>query len=450
MSTTTAGRTPNQSDPPKQPLGIALLGIGTVGSSVLKLLSERRAALARLSGREIQVRYAMVRDVAKHSTLRFPKHLQLVDRIDPILNDRAIEIVVETIGGVQTAYSAIAESLKAGKHVVTANKAVLAERGDELFEIARKAKRAICFEAAVAGGIPIIGALTQTLCVNRIDEIAGILNGTSNYILSAMHERGWTYHQALDKARTLGFAEADPTLDVDGTDAAQKLAILARLAFQASIDAMQIPRHGIDRLDAADIQFANELGYVVKLLAVARPVDDRLHLNVGPTLVHKSHPLAKVSGEYNAIQVSNSAAGEIFLTGKGAGGAPTAASVVAGIVDIATGRGLATFDSMRLWEVDPEGPKFEPNTAPQSRFYLRYTIEDRPGTLAQIAGVLGKLGVSIASVMQHETNENQRSTPVPLIVMTHRADERAVRMALEQTHSLGFVRAPTVCLSVAG
>lgn len=430
-------------------LKLALLGLGTVGTGVARLLVEQGEFLRSRCGAELEIKWVLVRDPAKPRSVAIPG-AEITTDLDAIIDDPQVEIAVEVMGTVRPAYEAMRALLAAGKHVVTANKAVLAEHGTDLFRLAHERERAICFEASVAGGIPIIAAVGERLLANRIRSLSGILNGTSNYILTAMHDEGSSFADALVEAQKRGFAEADPTLDLDGTDAAQKLAILARLAFQSAVDARQIRRRGIENLDAADIAYAAELGYSIKLLAEAQVENGELHLRVAPTLVHADHPLGQVRGEYNAIQVVGDAVADTLYVGKGAGMMPTASSVVAGIMDLAIGRGQQTFASLRLWEEDPPGPRFSPNLFLESRFYLRYTIVDRPGTLAKIAGILGGHGIGIASVIQHESTEERIGAAVPLIVMTHPADEGAVWTALKETDALEIVQAPTVCLHVSG
>ncbi|QDU61314.1 Homoserine dehydrogenase [Planctomycetes bacterium Pan216] len=427
---------------------LALLGLGTVGTGVARILREQARHLESQSGARFAIRWVVVRDPSK------PRGIELEDgilttEVDRAISDPEVDIVVELIGGIDPARDLIARSLRAGKHVVTANKAVLAKHGRELFGVANASGRVIGFEAAVAGGIPIVAAVAQGLAANRISSLAGILNGTSNYILTAMHQQGIGYDEALAEAQRLGFAEADPTLDVDGNDALQKLAILSRLAFQSRVPLEAIRRQGIDTLADVDLHFASELGYVIKLLAVAREVEGKLALRVSPTLVARNHPLGQVHNEYNAIKVTGHAIGDTIYLGKGAGMMPTASSVVADLLDVAIGRAQETFRSLKLWDESPPGPPVSDDGSMPNRFYLRYSIRDEPGTLARIAGILGGHGISIASVIQHETSEDDIGSAVPLIIMTHIAREGAVRTALRETDALDIVRAPTVCLHVA-
>jgi len=428
-------------------LGLALFGFGTVGAQVASLLDEHRAAYREICNAELRLKWIVVRDGDKP---RAGATAGATVTTDPrrAIEDPEVAIGIETMGPAEASYQAIAGLLAAGKHAVTANKALLAARGPELFRLAREANRTIAFEAAVGGGIPIIAALADGLASNRISALSGILNGTSNYILTAMHEEGLTYQSALAAAQAKGFAEADPTLDIDGTDAAQKLSLLARLAFGAWVDSRSIRRRGIDTFDAADIAFAKELGYVVKLIAAAHREGDRLHLQVAPTLVPAGHPMAVVRGEYNAVRVTGDAVGDVFFQGKGAGGRPTAGSVVADALGLATGRLASTFASLRLWREDATAPRFSPDLGQRSRFYLRFGITDRPGVLAQIAGVLGTHGISIASVIQHEVAA-AKGSGVPLVIMTHHAAEDAVSAALAEADGLPVVLSPTVRLHVA-
>lgn len=433
-------------------LRVAMIGCGTVGCGVVRLLQEQRDLLLARSGAAFDLAYVVVRDPGKPRPVELPAATRVLTDPAVALADPDVDVVIEVMGGVDRAYEVIAAALRAGKHVVTANKAVLAERGSELFRLAREHQRAIRFEAAVAGGIPILDAVSSGLAANQIERLSAILNGTSNYILSAMADEGWDYAAALKKAQELGFAEADPTLDVNGTDTAQKLAILARLAFHSVIDCRAIATTGIDQLDAADIAYASELKYAIKLLAVAQVREEeprRLCLRVAPMLVHRHRPLAQVRGENNAIHLHGHATGGVFFAGKGAGMLPTASSVVANLVELAIGRGQQTFQALGLWEERTPGPPFDPQASIRSRFYLRFAIIDRPGTLAQIAGVLGRHGISIASVIQREASEDEIGEPVPLIIMTHACEEATIRTALAEADQLPILHRPTLCLHVA-
>lgn len=427
---------------------LALIGQGTIGTGVARLLIEQHARLRARCGRPLEIAWVVVRNPDKPRCVTVPGARYVTD-LQPVLDDPSVDVAIELMGGIDPAFDVIRQLLESGKDVVTANKAVLAAHGRKLFEIAHRHEKTICFEASVAGGIPILSAVSESLVANGITRIAGILNGTSNYILTAMQDEDRSYQEALQQAQKRGFAEADPTLDVDGTDAAQKLAILARLAFQSRVNPDLVTRQGIDTLSPVDIRYARELGYAVKLLAIAQTTGSSLYLRVSPTLVHEDQPMGQVRGEYNAIEIEGDAVGDTFFSGKGAGMMPTASAVVGNLVDLAVGRAQETFRSLRLWEEDPPGPKFDPAISLKSRFYLRYTISDQPGSLAQIAQSLGKHGIGIASVIQHETGEESIGAPVPLIIMTHKAEESAMHAALEDTNVQQIVHEPTVCLHVA-
>jgi homoserine dehydrogenase len=351
------------------------------------------------------------------------------------------------IGGLEPARTIILKLLEAGKDIVTANKAVLAEHGGELFDRARELGRSIAFEATVAGGVPIVANISQNLSANQISSINAILNGTSNFILTRMEETGAAFAQALAEAQRRGYAEADPTMDIDGSDAAQKLAILAHLAFGVRVPWREISRRGIESLDSADIRYAAELGYRLKLLAVAELVPEGLELHVSPTLVRRGTPLAETRDAYNAISVVGDAVGTVFFHGLGAGQMPTASAVVADLIDTVVGRTRITFRTLALWsnryaQVSPRDLDKVPG-----RFYLRFDVDDRPGVMAEIAGVLGRHEVSIASVIQHAP-ETADMTVVPLVIMTHKTTEGATRRAVEEIDRLRCVRSASVRMRV--
>jgi homoserine dehydrogenase len=430
-------------------VGVALLGLGTVGSGVAKLLLEHRDRIARRAGLELELRHVLVRDTRKTRGEGVPPVL-LATNLEKICGDPATEIAVELWGGISPTREVTLKLLEAGKEIVTANKALLAEHGPEIFDRAHKLGRSIAFEASVGGGIPIIAALSESLAANQITSISGILNGTSNYILTAMTESGDSYAAALRRAQELGYAEPDATLDVDGTDAAHKLAILAQLGFGSRVSTSQIARQGIDRLDAADVKYASELGFAIKLLATAKLTNGAIELRVAPTLVRHHTPLAEVRGAYNAIRVVGDAVGDTLFYGRGAGQMPTASAVVADIIDTALGRAQLTFKTLRLW-TDGEGSlAVAPPAQVHGRFYLRFLAEDRPGVLAQVASVLGVHGISIASVIQHEPQTDREGALVPLIIMTHQSVEANINQAIKEIDGLSSVRPPSVCMRVEG
>jgi homoserine dehydrogenase len=426
---------------------VGLLGLGTVGSGVVRLLHQAGERIAQRAGRPIVVKWALVRDPDRARPLP-PTGMAVVTDPARILDDPEVEVVIETIGGTEAARRLVLQALAAGKHVVTANKALLAEHGSEVFAQARRAQRAVAFEASVGGGIPIVQALAVGLAANRIQALAAILNGTCNFILTSMTREGTSYDVALAKAQELGYAEADPTLDVDGTDTAHKLAVLAELAFGAGVSFGAIPKVGIDRLQVADIRYAGELGYAVKLLALARHSAEGLELRVAPRLVRHGTPLAEVKGPYNAIQVVGDAVGDTLFYGRGAGGMPTASAVVGDLIDVVVGRAALTARALDLWSDQRPPARLASPREVSSRYYLRFLIADRPGVLGRIAQVLGSHDISIASVIQHDPGDDTPGTPVPLVIMTHAAIEADMTAALARIDTLDEVVPPSVCLGV--
>ncbi len=446
-----------------EPLGVGLVGCGTVGAAVAELLLTHPDRLAARGGRPLALRRVVVRDPSKPRCV--PASLV---GTDPAAVTRAadVDVVVELIGGTGVARRVVLDALAAGKHVVTANKALLATHGPEVFAAARAAGTTVCFEAAVAGGVPIIRALAESLSANQITAIQGILNGTCNFILTRMAEGGTSYAAALAEAQRLGYAEADPTLDVDGSDAAHKLAVLAQIAFGVTASPADIERTGIDKLDATDVRYAAELGYAVKLLAEAwssesasvsedaepglfpHPHPHTVALHVSPVLIRQTDMLARVRGAFNAVQVVGDVVGETLYQGPGAGAKPTASSVVADLIDLAVGRAQRTFAAARLWDGAGRGFVLARTDRVRSRFYLRLSVADRPGVLADVCRALAAEGISIASVIQHEPAEGE--TCVPLVLMTHAAETGRFRAAVRAVAGLPGVAAPPVAYPVAG
>jgi homoserine dehydrogenase len=425
--------------------GIALIGCGTVGSGVAKLLLEQPERLAARAGRTLALRRVVVRDLAKPRLIALPPNLVTTD-LRAVLTDPDIQLGVEVVGGIDWARRAVLDLLSAGKDVVTANKALLAEHGAEIFDAGRRHGRAIAFEASVAGGIPIIAALAQCLAANQITSLQGILNGTSNFILTGMSEQGCSYAEVLAEAQKRGYAEADPTLDVDGTDAAHKLAILVQIAFGVTVPLTQIPRRGIADIQQADIHFARELGYTIKLLAEAWLDEEhkQLAIHVSPVLLRHLTPLAQVRDAFNAINVIGDAVGHNLYYGRGAGQMPTASAVVADIIDMAVGRAQRTFQTLRLWSNRDSGITLRPSATVKTRFYLRLLVQDRPGVLAEVAGILAKHNISIASVIQHEALEDHEGDNVHLVIMTHAVLTGNFRATLEELERLESVTPPSV------
>ncbi|MGA2061790.1 MAG: homoserine dehydrogenase [Thermoguttaceae bacterium] len=426
---------------------VAIVGFGTIGSGVARLLLEHKDRIAHNAGMPVELACVVDTDLRRQRNVSLPPGL-LTDDFSKVTNNPDISVAIELVGGLEPARSIVLKLLESGKDVVTANKALLAEHGGELFDRARQLGRSIAFEAAVAGGIPIIAAINEGLTANQIESIHAILNGTSNFILTQMDEQNMDYNAALAEAQQRGYAEANPAMDVNGSDAAQKLAILSHLAFGAQVNWRKIPRIGIDVVEVADMRYARELGYNIKLLAVAELVPEGLELHVSPTLVRKGTPLAEVRGAYNAIRVMGDAVGRVFFQGLGAGSKPTASAVVSDLIDTVLGRMAITFRTLNLWSSEREArvmPR-DPAKVP-GRYFLRFNVDDRPGVIAEIAGILGRHKISIASLIQHETEEEE-STCVPLVIMTHTAPEGAMQESLQAINGLSCVHPGSVRMRV--
>ena len=428
---------------------VAIVGLGTVGSGVARLLLDHGDRTARHAGRTMWLKKAVVRDLTRPRDVELPDGV-LTDSLQEIIDDDEITVVAQLIGGLEPARTIMLALLESGKDIVTANKALLAEHGAELFTRARELGRSIAFEASVAGGIPIIANISQCLSANQIGSLEGSLNGTSNFIVTQMDENGASYDDVVREAQRLGYAESDPTMDVDGTDAAQKLAILAHLAFGATVDWSQIPRTGIDGLDPEDLLYAQKLGFRIKLLAIANLAVDGLELSVSPTLVPVGTPLAEVRDAYNAIQVIGDAVGPVFYHGQGAGQMPTASAVAADLIDTAVGRTRLTFQTLEYFSTNqPPRVKLRDGDTSTGRYYFRLSVSNHPGTLASIAAVLAEHGISIASVIQHEGREGgPQRDPVPLVIMTHMANEGEARAATDNIQALDSVTGTVVRLRV--
>jgi homoserine dehydrogenase len=427
---------------------VGLIGLGTVGTGVARLLLEHSDRIARRAGRPVRLVWAAVRDLTKPRNVSLDG-VWLTDDVHQLIDDPQVEVIIETMGGTEPALQYVLDALAAGKNVVTANKALLAEHGAKIFAQARAARRVVAFEGSVGGGIPIVQALGFALAANQIQSLAAILNGTCNYILTQMTGEGLSYELALRRAQELGYAEADPTLDVDGTDTAHKLAILAQLAFESPIHLDAIPRQGIDRLHLADLKYAGELGYAIKLLALAKLSEAGLEMRVAPTLVKHGTPLADVRGPYNAIRVIGDAVGDTLFYGLGAGAMPTASAVVGDLIDVVTGRAGLPARLVTSWSQRPASLPFTAPDQIMSRHYLRFTIADRPGVLARLTHILGEHGISIASVIQHDPGDDApEKSPVPLVIMTHLAIQAHLHASLSEVDQLDVVHAQSVCLGV--
>jgi homoserine dehydrogenase len=434
---------------PEIPVSVAIVGMGTVGTGVARVLTEQPERIARRAGKPVRLKHAVVRDLAKPRGIELPAGIVTAD-LARVVQDPEVQVAVLLVGGIHPAREILLDLLAAGKDIVTANKALLCEHGDELFARARELGRTIAFEAAVAGGIPIINTVSQCLAANQITSISAILNGTSNYILTQMVGENCPYSQALSRAQQLGYAEEDPTLDIDGTDAAQKLVILTQLAFGVKPALDEFPRQGIDTLALSDLTYAGELGYTVKLLAVSRLVSGQLEMHVQPTLVRHHTPLAEIRGPFNAIALVGDVVGETWYSGPGAGQMPTASSVVADVIDTIAGRTRLTFPRLEVWR-DPPPFTIQPREKIASRFFLRFNVLDQPHVLADIADILGRNKISIASVIQHEaagSDDAERRT-VPLVIMTHRTTVGNVEAAEQELTRLTSISPPHVRMSVA-
>lgn len=413
---------------------VAIVGMGVVGSGVARLLLDHGDRTARHAGRTLWLKQVVVRDLKKNRDADLPEGI-LTDDLMRVTSDPSIEVVAQLIGGIEPARTIMLQLLEAGKNVVTANKALMAEHGPELFDRARQLGRTIAFEGAVAGGIPIVTNIGQCLSANGLISLQGILNGTCNYVLSRMEDTGASYAESVAAAQRLGFAEADPTLDVDGTDTVQKLAILAHLGFGARVKWSDLPCRGIDTLARQDMDYARQLGYRIKLIASAGLTETGIQLAVSPMLVRTGTPLAEVRENYNAVNVVGDAVGPVFFHGQGAGQMPTASAVVADMIDTAVGRTEITFRNLELWSAGAERVRLADPSEAVGRYYLRFQIVNIPGVLGQIAGRLGQQGIPIASVYQHEPGPRAEGGPpssVPLVVVTGETRERDVAAAVEQ------------------
>ncbi len=424
-------------------INVGLIGFGTVGSGVVRLLTQQRELLARRLGAELVLKTVADIDITRPRDVTLEPG-RLTPRAAEILDDPDIHIVAELMGGLEPAREYLLAAISRGKHVVTANKALLAHHGNEILGAAAQSGVEVAFEASVCGGIPILLALRQGLAANRIQEMLGILNGTCNYILTQMSQFGSTYPQALAEAQAAGYAEADPTLDVEGIDTAHKLAILMSLAYGSRLDLEAIAVEGISRLAPLDMQFAQEFGYRFKLLAITRDDGHRVEARVHPTLIPSDHMLAKVGGAMNAVYLTGDAVGPILLYGQGAGMMPTASAVVSDILDVARNliRGVAR-------RVPPLGSDdaltstrlIKPMNDLVTNYYFRFAALDRPGVLSQVSGILGKFGISIAAVIQ---KGREVAGSVPIVMITHEAREADVQQALKELDGAPVVKPPTV------
>jgi homoserine dehydrogenase len=425
-------------------INLGIIGFGNVGAGVVKILRERKALLASKIGVEIEIRRVCDKDTSCRRAVSLDKAL-LTRNVGELISDPHIDIVAELIGGIHPAKEFVLEALKKGKNVVTANKALLAQDGQAIFAEAADRGKNVYFEASVGAGIPIVKSLREGLAANRFSGITGILNGTSNFVLSRMSQGGASLSAALAEAKKLGFAESDPTLDIAGIDSAHKLILLIYLAFGKFISQKDIYVEGIAQVSGADIAYAAELGYAIKLLAVAKKEGDSLEARVHPALVPKQHLLASVSGVFNAIYASVDLAGDLLFYGPGAGPLAAASAVVSDIVDLTQDIKAGLFrPTMNIIE-DKSVKKIRSRDDFSSRYYIRFMAIDRPGVLAKVSGILAKYGISIASVTQ---KERRKAQAVPIIMILHEARERDLRLALQEVSRFPAMKEEAVAIRI--
>lgn len=426
---------------------LGLAGFGTVGSGLAKILEENGEWIQRRIGRGLTIRTVVVRDIDKPRAITPGPETEFTTDLTRLTTNPEIDIVVECMGGLNAAYDLIRTALEAGKHVVTANKHLLAERGPELFSLAREHGVGLYFEASCAGGVPIVQTLKSSLAGDRILEMLGILNGTANYILSEMTTKGMDFNTALSQAQDLGYAEADPTFDIEGFDTAHKLCVLSRLAFGVDYPLAQLPVQGITAVTPMDIQFAREFGFRIKLLAHARMKNGRLEAGVHPALVQYTYLLARVGGNYNAVRIKGNAVGPVMLHGQGAGDTPTGSAVLADILDVA--RHLDRIGCQEPYHPDNTGfgnadlplADILPPEEARSRYYFRFTVADRPGVMAAIARSMAEHDISIAQAVQ-KTDED--SEGVPVVFITHEARTKDVSACIDELDAMDFTVLPCV------
>lgn len=433
-----------------RPVRIGLIGCGVVGQGIMRLLEENEPSIRGRLGSSVEVKRIAVRDVEKERGPQVPQAL-LTSDAQEVLGDPDIDVVVEVMGGLQPAGGYVRHAIESGKAVVTANKALLAAHGHELIGLAEERHVDLYFEAAVAGGIPILRVLREALASDRITSLSGIVNGTSNYILTRMKEERLEFGDALREAQEAGYAEADPALDINGGDAAHKLTILATLAFGAKVEPAAVFTEGIEHVAAVDIQYAERFGYVVKPLAIGRALEGgAIDLRVHPALVDERRVLASISGAINAVRIEGAAVGPCLLSGLGAGAMPTAVSVVSDVIDV--GRNLLSEAYGRVPQRAFKGEHLESRTIQPieehiCRYYLRFSVTDRSGVLGRLTSTLGEHEVSIEQMIQ-DGRSRTGNTPVNVVLLTHPAREGDVRVALEAIAEQGDVVEPTVAIRI--
>jgi homoserine dehydrogenase len=416
----------------KPAIKVGILGFGTVGSGVAKILWEEGDDINQKLDKKLELVKIADKDLTRERDIKIPSEL-MTDDTGEILKDSEIDIIVEVIGGVNPAEKFIKQALKAKKHVVTANKEVMAKHGAELLDLAAENGVDLYFEASVAGAIPVIRSLKESLTGDKIKKVMGIINGTTNYILTKMTKKGTAFSEALVEAKRKGYAEVDPTADIEGYDAAYKLSILSSIAFGSRIDINDVYLEGITKITQKDIMYAKKLGYVIKLLAIGKEIDGEIEARVHPTMIPEDHPLAAVDDVFNAVFIESEAAGELMYYGRGAGSMPTASAVVADVIDIT--RNLSYKANGRIACSCYNNKELKPMAEIPSKFYLRLEIADKPGVLAAITSILGENNVSIKSVVQKERNK----VTVILVLISHEIVEKDIQRALEKIKELKAV-----------
>lgn len=421
-----------------QEINIGLLGFGTIGSGVVKVLQEKTNFFEKQLGLKLILKKVVDKDITTKRNVEIDNSI-LSTNPDDILQDSKIDIVIELIGGYEPAKTFILTALRKGKSVVTANKALLSKYGEEIFLTSHKLGTKVYFEASVGGGIPVISSIRQVLIANKITSIFGIINGTCNYILTKMEEENKEFNQALKEAKSLGYAEADPKLDIEGKDTSHKLAILASLAFGQWISDEKIYTEGITKMTKKDILYAQELGYAIKLLGLTKRVNDEIEVRVHPTMIPKTHLLATVKGIYNAIYLEGDLTGPLMFYGQGAGKLPTSSAVISDLINL--------IQTEKTKEDLPYRPKptlkIRDIKELKSKYYIRFSALDKPGVLAAISGILGEHKISIASVIQKERGET-----VPVIMLTHEANEGSLKIALEKIDQLETIKDKSLIIRV--
>jgi homoserine dehydrogenase len=428
----------------KSTIKVGLIGFGTIGRGVAKLFLNSSSIINKKAGIKLELKKICDLDIKTDRGIKIPEGV-LTTNINDLLNDPEIDIIIELMGGYKPALDFVLRALNSGKHVVTANKALLSKYWDEIAGAAAKNKVEIMAEASVGGGIPILRAMDKGLAANRIEKIMGILNGTCNYILTKMTLDKMSFDEALKEAQAKGFAEANPTLDIEGFDTMHKIVILSSMAFSTRIKEQDVPVEGIKGVDYMDIQYAEEFGYVMKLLAIAEKEGNQADIRVHPVLINKKHLLASVNYEFNAIYVKGDAVGETLFYGKGAGEMPTASAVLSDVIYIAKNISLGMATKENLKSEKTEAVKIQKSGLSVSKYYLRFSVVDKPGVLASVTGILGKNHISIESVIQKVQDTHSK---VPVVIMTYGAKEADIKKSLKTIDDMEYVKQKTVVYRV--